>query len=36
LPFQEPPPLPANYYGRPLSIAETIRARSETHMKAQQ
>jgi hypothetical protein len=42
LPFQEPPPLPADYYGRRLSIAETIRARREqrlmeaTHMKAQQ
>ena len=29
LPFQEPPPLPPDYYGRRWSIAETLRARRE-------
>jgi hypothetical protein len=42
LPFQERPPLPADYCGRRLSIAETLRATraqrlmEATHMKAQQ
>jgi hypothetical protein len=42
LPFQEPPPLPPDYEGQRLSIAEIIRARREQrlmealHMKAQQ
>ena len=32
LPFQEPPPLPPNCYGRRLSIAETLRARREERL----
>ena len=32
LPFQEPPPLPADYCGRRLSIAETLRARREERL----
>jgi hypothetical protein len=32
LPFQEPPPLPPDYHGRRLSIAETIRARREERL----
>jgi hypothetical protein len=42
LPFHEPPPLPSEYDGRRLSIAEALRAAREQrmmeamHMKAQQ
>ena len=32
LPFQEPPPLPPDYCGRRLSIAETLRARREERL----
>jgi hypothetical protein len=32
LPFQEPPPLPPDYHGRRLSIAETIHARREERL----
>jgi hypothetical protein len=36
LPFQERPPLPREYHGRRLSIAETIRARREDRLAARQ
>ena len=32
LPFHEPPPLPSDYHGRRLSIAETLRARREERL----
>ena len=32
LPFQEPPPLPPDCYGRRWSIAETLRARREERL----
>ena len=32
LPFREPRPLPADYHGRRVSIAETIRARREERL----
>jgi hypothetical protein len=32
LPFREPRPLPADYHGRRLSIAETIRARRDERL----
>ena len=36
LPFQEPPLLPTDYYGRRLSIAETIRSHREERLAARQ
>jgi hypothetical protein len=32
LPFQEPPPMPADYCGRCLSIAEILRAQREERL----
>jgi hypothetical protein len=35
LPFQEPPPLPAEYQGQRLGVAATLRARREQRLKLQ-